>query len=70
MDAAENLLRFADECEQMAKRTSDREGKHAWRELAQRWRRCAELRQEQDASRESAVYRAQQAKLHPLPAAG
>ena len=45
MDAADAFLRFAAECEQMARRTSDREGKCAWRELAQRWQRCAELRQ-------------------------
>jgi len=45
MDAADDFLRFAAECEQMARRTSDREGKYAWRQLAQRWQRCAELRQ-------------------------
>ena len=43
--AADDFLRFAAECEQMARRTSDREGKFAWKELAQRWQRCAELRQ-------------------------
>ena len=43
--AADDFLRFAAECEQMARRTSDREGKFAWRQLAQRWQRCAELRQ-------------------------
>jgi hypothetical protein len=45
MDAADAFLRFAAECEQMARRTSDREGKYTWRQLAQRWQRCAELRQ-------------------------
>ena len=43
--AADDFLRFATECEQMARRTSDREGKFAWKQLAQRWQRCAELRQ-------------------------
>ena len=54
MDGADDFLKFAAECEQMAQRTSDREGKFAWRELAQRWHRCAELRQTGEASQGAA----------------
>jgi len=45
--------------EQMARRTSDREGKYAWRQLAQRWQRCAELRQPGGMSRGAAQGAAQ-----------
>jgi len=69
MAATENFLKFAEECEEMAKRTNDREGKLAWRELAQRWRRCAEERQSKDAQQAS-HYRAHQAKQHHQPAHG
>jgi hypothetical protein len=69
MDAADNFLKFADECEAMAKRTSDREGKHAWRELAERWRRCAEERQSKDM-RQGALYRARQATQQQQSAHG
>ena len=49
MNAAEKFRKFAAECEQMAQRTSDREGKFAWRELAQQWLHRAELRQTERA---------------------
>jgi hypothetical protein len=54
MDAVDTFLRFAAECEQMARRTSDREDKYAWRQLAQRWQRCAELRKPRGASQGTA----------------
>jgi hypothetical protein len=54
MDAADDFLKFAAECEQMAQRTSDREGKFAWRELAQQWLHRAELRQTGEASQGAA----------------
>ena len=43
MDASERFLKFAAECELMAKATRDRENKTVWRGMAQRWIRCAEL---------------------------
>jgi hypothetical protein len=49
MDASERLLRFAAECELMAKVTRDRENKTVWRGMAQRWIRCAELVEQQSS---------------------
>src|ERR1700675_3765144 len=49
MDASERFLRFAAECELMAKVTRDRENKTEWRRIAQRWIRCAELVEEQNS---------------------
>jgi hypothetical protein len=50
MDTSERFLRFAAECELMAKVTRDRENKTVWRSIAQRWIRCAELVEKQNAS--------------------
>jgi hypothetical protein len=50
MDTSERFLRFAAECELMAKGTRDRENKTVWRSIAQRWIRCAELVEKQNAS--------------------
>ena len=43
MSASERLLRFAADCEVMAKFTSSPENKIAWRRMAERWIQCAEL---------------------------
>ena len=43
MDATDRFLRFAAECEVMAKVTRTRENKAVWNGLAQRWLRCAEM---------------------------
>jgi len=43
MDATDRFLRFAAECEVMAKVTRSRENKAVWNGLAQRWLRCAEV---------------------------
>jgi hypothetical protein len=43
MDASERFLRFAAECELMAKYTRSPENKTVWRRMAERWIRCAEL---------------------------
>jgi hypothetical protein len=43
MNAVDRFLRFAAECEVMAKLASDRDSKVTWRRLAQRWLRCAAL---------------------------
>ena len=49
MDTSERFLRFAAECELMAKAARDRENKTVWRSIAQRWIWCAELVERQNA---------------------
>jgi len=48
MDASERLLRFASECELMAKASRDPKNKTVWRGMAERWTRCAELIERQN----------------------
>jgi hypothetical protein len=43
MDPSERFLRFAAECELMAKFTHSRENKVVWIRMAERWVRCARL---------------------------
>jgi hypothetical protein len=43
MDPSEKFLRFAAECEVMAKFTRSRENKAVWTRMAERWVRCAQL---------------------------
>jgi hypothetical protein len=43
MDASERFLRFAAECELMAKFSPSPENKTVWRRMAERWVRCAEM---------------------------
>jgi hypothetical protein len=43
MGASDRFLRFAAECEVMAKFSRSPENRAVWRGLAQRWVRCAEL---------------------------
>lgn len=43
MHAADRFLRFASECQVMAKYTRSPESRAVWNGLAQRWIRCAEL---------------------------
>jgi hypothetical protein len=50
MHSSEHFLRFASECDGMA-RFSDTAVKRAvWQDLAQRWRRCAELARDEDST--------------------
>jgi len=42
MDTTNKLIGFAAECEDMAKTARSDHEMFAWRDLAQRWRRCAE----------------------------
>jgi len=42
-DPAEKFLRFAAECELMAKFTRSRENRTIWTRMAERWLRCAQL---------------------------
>ena len=43
MDVSREFLRFAAECEVMAKMARDKENKLVWRRLADRWLRCSHL---------------------------
>ncbi len=43
MNASEKFLRFAAECEFMAKFTRNPKNKAVWTNMAARWLRCAEL---------------------------
>jgi hypothetical protein len=54
MSATERFLRFAAECELMAKFTSSPENVRAWHRMAERWTRCAELAERQDTSAQAA----------------
>ena len=48
MSASERFLKFAAECELMAKFTSSLENKVTWHRMAERWVRCAEVYERQD----------------------
>jgi hypothetical protein len=50
MDTTDQFLRFAAECEVMAKFTRSAENKAVWIGLAQRWMRCAELMEQEHIS--------------------
>jgi len=54
MDVSERFLRFAAECELMAKGSRDPKNKTVWRAIAERWTRCAELVERQNASAQDA----------------
>jgi hypothetical protein len=43
MHTSDRFLRFAAECQMMAKFSPSSENRAVWRGLAQRWIRCAEL---------------------------
>jgi hypothetical protein len=59
MDPSEKFLRFAAECEHMARFTRTPENKTIWNSMAERWIRCAELidRQNSQSHRDSATKR-------------
>jgi hypothetical protein len=50
MDTTDQFLRFAAECEVMAKFTRSAENKAVWNGLAQRWLRCAELMEQEHST--------------------
>ena len=47
MNASERFLKFAAECELMAKFTPSPENEMVWHGMAERWIRCAELSERQ-----------------------
>jgi hypothetical protein len=54
MDASERFLRFAAECEVMAKLTPSAENEVTWHRMAERWIRCAELIERQNTQAHAA----------------
>ena len=50
MHTSDRFLRFAAECEVMAKFSLGPENRAVWSRLAQRWIRCAELIDQQDSN--------------------
>jgi hypothetical protein len=60
MNPSEKFVRFAAECELMAKFTHKAESKETWHGMAERWIRCAEL----FARQSSAAHSASLAKRH------
>ena len=50
MNTSEKFLRFAAECEFMARFTHNPENKTVWSDMAERWLRCAELFDRQSSS--------------------
>jgi hypothetical protein len=50
MNTSDRFLRFAAECEVMAKISLSPENRAVWSGLAQRWIRCAELMDHQDSN--------------------
>jgi hypothetical protein len=53
MNTSDRFLRFAAECEVMAKFSRTPENRTVWSGLAQRWTRCAELVDQQDSDERS-----------------
>lgn len=68
MHATDRFLRFAAECEVMAKFTRNPQDKAVWNGLAQRWLRCAQLMdQEHTTVRHPAPAKRQRSFLRSLP---
>ncbi len=63
MNPSDRFLRFAAECEVMAKFTSSPENEIVWHRMAERWIQCAELIEQ----RESAAHAAGSMKRNRKP---
>jgi hypothetical protein len=65
MNPSEKFLRFAAECELMAKFTHSRENKTMWTAMAERWLRCAQLYdRESSAVRSAGSAKRRRAPVH------
>jgi len=53
MNTSDRFLKFAAECQVMAKFSPSSENRAVWRGLAQRWTRCAELMDHQELEEHS-----------------
>jgi hypothetical protein len=67
VDAMDRFLRFAAECEGMAKVTRSRENKAVWNGLAQRWLRCAEMMDQSRSNMHQSHSAKRQRSLQHLP---
>jgi hypothetical protein len=63
MNVSDRFLRFAAECEFMAKLTPSSENELTWHRMAERWIRCAELVERQS----SQAHDARATKRHRKP---
>ncbi len=54
LNPPDEFVRHAAECELMAKFTRDPESRATWNQMAQRWRRCAELFKNQSVAAQRA----------------
>jgi hypothetical protein len=63
MDPSEKFLRFAAECEAMAKFTRSPENRTVWTRMAERWLRCARLYDRESAT----VHPSGSARRHRAP---
>jgi hypothetical protein len=57
MDATNKFIKFAAQCEEMAKSARGDDEKSAWHDLALRWRRCAETNDSRYAALLAAIGR-------------
>jgi hypothetical protein len=64
MGPSERFVKFAAECERMAKFTRTLENRTVWTRMAERWLRCAELYDRQS----SAAQHSNLTKRHRTPA--
>jgi hypothetical protein len=68
LNTSDRFLRFANECEYMAHLSPTSVNKVVWRDLAHRWRRCAELSPGDDTTAYIDRLRRRQFKAaHPQP---
>jgi hypothetical protein len=68
MHAADRFLKFAAECEVMAKFTRNPESRAVWNGLAERWIRCAQLTdQVHTTTRRGGVTKRRHTFGHDLP---
>ena len=62
MTPSEQFLRFAADCESMAKLTPDPENEPAWGRLADRWARCAEWAHRESLAAQNAQFQRRERK--------
>jgi hypothetical protein len=63
MLAADRFLKFATECQAMAKSSREHENKRVWNGLAERWLRCAKLVEQLDTDVRSSELKRRQKHL-------
>jgi len=63
MLAADRFLKFATECQTLAKSTREQENKRVWNAPAERWLRCAKLVEQLDTDVRSSKLKRRQKHL-------